>query len=149
MSGVNKVILIGNLGNDPEIKATQSGSQLANFSVATSETWKDKNTGERQEKTEWHKVVMFGRQAEVAGQYLQKGSKVFIEGKLSTRKWEDKSGNTRYTTEIVGSYMQMLGEKSQQPPQTDGRPVIANFDNAAPSARDAGVEMDFDDDIPF
>lgn len=106
--GINKVILVGNLGNDPEVRYTPSGSAVANVTIATSETWKDKNTGQKQEKTEWHRVVMFNRLGEIAGEYLKKGSKVYIEGKLQTRKWQDKNGQDRYTTEIVAHEMQML-----------------------------------------
>jgi len=108
MSGVNKAMIIGNLGNDPEMNNLPSGDAVANLSIATSESWKDKNTGEKVEKTEWHRVVAFGRLAEIMGQYLNKGSKVFIEGSLQTRKWQDKNGNDRYTTEIKAKEMQML-----------------------------------------
>lgn len=120
--GVNKVILVGNLGNDPEIKQLNNGSAVANISLATSETWIDKATNEQKEKTEWHRVVLFGKLAEVAGQYLQKGSQVYIEGQLQTRKWQDQSGQDRYTTEIVvqgfNGVMQMLGSRgdNSQPP---------------------------------
>jgi single-strand DNA-binding protein len=107
--GVNKVILIGNLGADPETRAMPSGSTVANLRVATSESWRDKQTGEQQERTEWHRVAFFGRLAEVAGEYLRKGSQVYIEGSLRTRKWQDKQGNERYSTEIVGNDLQMLG----------------------------------------
>jgi single-strand DNA-binding protein len=107
--GINKVILIGNLGQDPEVRAMPSGSSVANLRIATTESWRDKQTGENKEVTEWHTVVLFGRTAEVAQQYLRKGSSVYIEGRLRTRKWQDKSGNDRYTTEIVGNDMQMLG----------------------------------------
>lgn len=106
--GVNKVILVGNLGNDPDIRYTQNQKQVANLSVATSDQWTDKATGQRQERTEWHKVVMFDRLAEIAGQYLKKGSKVYIEGKLQTRKWQNQQGQDQYTTEIVANEMQML-----------------------------------------
>ncbi|NCA72909.1 MAG: single-stranded DNA-binding protein, partial [Sphingobacteriia bacterium] len=106
MSGINKVILIGNLGADPEIRYTPSGDAVATLRIATSETWKDKQTGERMERTEWHRVILWRRLAEIAGQYLHKGSKVYIEGKLQTRKWTDQSGQDRYTTEIVGNEMQ-------------------------------------------
>lgn len=126
--GVNKVILVGNLGKDPDIRYMPSGGAVANFSVATSESWKDKNTGEQKEKTEWHNISIFGKLAEIAGEYLRKGSQVYIEGALQTRKWQDQSGNDRYTTEVVvqgfGGEMQMLGgklesnqQKSQQPMQ--------------------------------
>jgi single-strand DNA-binding protein len=107
--GVNKVIIIGNLGADPETRAMPSGTTVANLRVATSESWRDKQTGEQQERTEWHRVALFGRLAEVAGEYLRKGSQVYIEGSLRTRKWQDKQGNDRYSTEIVGNDLQMLG----------------------------------------
>ena len=107
--GVNKVIIIGNLGADPETRAMPSGTTVANLRVATSESWRDKQTGEQQERTEWHRVALFGRLAEVAGEYLRKGSQVYIEGSLRTRKWQDKQGNERYSTEIVGNDLQMLG----------------------------------------
>lgn len=130
-SGVNKAIIVGNLGDDPKTSVLPQGGAVTNFSVATSESWKDKNTGQMQERTEWHKVVMFNRLAEVAGEYLSKGSKVYVEGKIQTRKWKDQSGQDRYTTEIVGNQMQMLDSKEAkpQPQQSKG---------------------DFDDeDIPF
>ncbi|WP_432471179.1 single-stranded DNA-binding protein [Amphritea sp. HPY] len=111
--GVNKVILIGNLGNDPETKYLPSGNAVTNITVATSESWKDKNTGQQQERTEWHRVVFFNRLAEIAGEYLRKGSKVYLEGSLRTRKWQDQSGQDRYTTEIVASEMQMLDGRSE------------------------------------
>ena len=107
--GVNKVILVGNLGNDPEIRYTQAGAAITNISVATSETWKDKQTGQPQERTEWHRVVFFNRLAEIAGEYLRKGSQVYVEGSIRTRKWQDQSGADRYSTEVVGNEMQMLG----------------------------------------
>jgi single-strand DNA-binding protein len=107
--GINKVILIGNLGADPETRAMPSGTTVANLRVATSESWRDKQTGEQQERTEWHRVALFGRLAEIAGEYLKKGSQVYIEGSLRTRKWQDKQGNERYSTEIVGNELQMLG----------------------------------------
>ena len=107
--GINKVILVGNLGNDPEVRYSANGAAIANISIATKESWKDKNTGEQQERTEWHRVVMFNRLGEIAGEYLRKGSQVYIEGKLQTRKWQDQSGNDRYSTEIVANEMQMLG----------------------------------------
>ena len=133
--GVNKVILVGNLGADPDIRYTSNGGAIANLSIATSESWKDKTSGEKKEKTEWHRVVLFGRLGEIAGEYLKKGSKVYLEGKLQTRKWQDKDGNDRYTTEIVASEMQMLDGASSRPAQQS---------NASPKA-----EADFDDDIPF
>jgi single-strand DNA-binding protein len=145
--GINKVILVGNLGSDPEVRYTASGSAVANISVATAESWKDKNTGEKQERTEWHRVVMFGRLGEIAGEYLKKGSQVYIEGRLQTRKWQDKNGNDRYTTEIVANDMQMLGGRA-------GGSGSASYDNSkaapAPAAQPAAAGADdFDDDIPF
>lgn len=112
--GINKVILVGNLGNDPEVRYMPQGGAVANLSVATSESWNDKVTGEKREETEWHRVVFYGRLAEIAGEYLRKGSKVYLEGKLKTRKWTDKDGIERYTTEIVGSEMQMLDGRQEQ-----------------------------------
>jgi single-strand DNA-binding protein len=137
MSSVNKVIIVGNLGKDPEIRYTSAGKPIANITVATSETWKDKNTGEKREKAEWHKVTFFDKLAEIVGQYLKKGSKIYLEGKLQTRKWQDKDGQDRYTTEIVGSEMKMLSGKG------DGESRSA----PAPAASNAG--NDFDDDVPF
>ncbi len=136
MSSVNKVIIVGNLGKDPEIRYTSAGKPIANITVATSETWKDKNTGEKREKAEWHKVTFFDKLAEIVGQYLKKGSKIYLEGKLQTRKWQDKDGQDRYTTEIVGSEMKMLSGKG------DGESRSA----PAPAASNAG--NDFDDDLP-
>lgn len=141
--GINKVILVGNLGQDPEIRYTQNSVAIANMSVATSESWKDKNTGEQKEVTEWHRVVMYKRLAEIAGEYLRKGSKVYIEGQLKTRQWKDNNGNDRYTTEIVAKEMQMLdGAGSPKPAKT---PVAKPSNHPAPNVP-AG---DFDDDIPF
>jgi len=142
--GVNKVIIVGNLGNDPDTRAMPSGSSVTNLSVATSESWKDKQTGEQKDRTEWHRVAMFGRLAEIAAEYLRKGSQVYIEGRLRTRKWQDQSGNDRYSTEIVADEMQMLGGRSgssapagqaPSPPQHQSPPQ--------------GDSDDFDDDIPF
>ncbi len=149
--GVNKVILVGNLGNDPDMKYTASGVAIANISVATTDSWKDKQTGERQEKTEWHRVVFFRRLAEIAGEYLRKGSQVYIEGKLQTRKWQDKNGQDRYTTEIVGNEMQMLGgrgaEGGNRLPQSGG---FRDEVPAQPAAAQAKADNSFtDDDIPF
>ncbi|MGM0593234.1 MAG: single-stranded DNA-binding protein, partial [Pseudomonadota bacterium] len=107
--GINKVILVGNLGQDPEVRYTANGAAVANISVATSEQWTDKQTGQKQERTEWHRVVMFGRLGEIAGEYLRKGSQVYLEGKIQTRKWQDQNGQDRYTTEVVANEMQMLG----------------------------------------
>lgn len=150
MKGINKVILIGNLGQDPEIRYTSGGMAIATLSLATSESWRDKQTGEQKERTEWHRVVLVGKLAEVAGQYLKKGSQVYVEGKLQTRKWQDQSGQDRYTTEVqVDSFtgvLQMLGGKPQkaqsQPP---ARPA------ATPSAGQQSNEppFDYDDDLPF
>lgn len=155
--GINKVILVGNLGKDPEVRYMPSGSQVTNITLATSESWKDKQTGENKERTEWHSIVFFNRLAEIAGQYLKKGSQAYIEGSLRTRKWQDKDGNDRYTTEIVASEMQMLGgrggggtgsmdsdmggmgaSRPQQRPQPAAQP--------ASTGGDPGFD---DDDIPF
>jgi single-strand DNA-binding protein len=128
--GVNKVILIGNLGNDPEIRFTQAQKQIGNLSVATSESWTDKQTGQKQEKTEWHRVVLFDRLAEVAGQYLKKGSKVYIEGKLQTRKWQNQQGVDQHTTEIVANELQMLdsvGHGQAQQPYAQQQPAQQQY----------------------
>ena len=140
--GVNKVILIGNLGADPEVKYMPNGNAVANVTVATSESWKDKQSGEQKDKTEWHRVVFFRRLAEIAGEYLKKGSQVYIEGKLQTRKWQDKNGNDRYTTEIIANEMQMLGSRG------GGSTDFAAAGSAAAPAP-AAVTDEFDDDIPF
>ena len=149
--GVNKVILIGNLGQDPEVKYMPNGNAVANITVATSESWKDKNTGEQVDKTEWHRVVFFRRLAEIVGEYLKKGSKIYIEGKLQTRKWQDKNGADHWTTEVVASEMQMLdsrGGGSSDFNQSQGAPQSAP--QSAPSqTAPAPVNNDFDDDIPF
>lgn len=155
--GVNKVILIGNLGQGPEVKHMPSGGAVTNASIATSETWKDKNTGQPQERTEWHRVVFFNRLAEIAGEYLRKGSKVYIEGALRTRKWQAQDGSDRYSTEIVASEMQMLDGRgdaegsapAQQPSQRQAIPAAQNYAEASTGqAVPAGFD-DFDDDIPF
>lgn len=154
--GINKVILIGNLGNDPETKFLPSGGAVTNVSLATSESWKDKQTGQMQERTEWHRVVFFNKLAEIAGEYLKKGSKVYVEGSLRTRKWQGQDGQDRYTTEIVVSDMQMLdgrgeGAGSGQPRQ-QGYAAPASAPAAAPAAAAGGYAApsgDFDDDIPF
>lgn len=135
MSGVNKVIIVGNLGSDPEQRATQSGAAITNISVATSEKWKDKQTGQAQERTEWHRVVFFNKLAEIAAQYLKKGSKVYVEGQIRTSKWQDKDGADRYSTEIVAREMQMLDSRQSSGQAAPGQP--------APAAES------FDDDIPF
>ncbi len=149
--GVNKVILVGHLGKDPEVKYLPSGSAVANVTIATSESWKDKQSGDKQERTEWHNVVFFGKLAEIVGEYLKKGAQAYVEGSLRTRKWQDKEGKDRYTTEIVASDMQMLGSKqgggggASYNSQEDSSPSRGS---AAPSAP-AGGPPDFDDDIPF
>jgi len=177
MAGVNKVILVGNLGKDPDVRYTPDGKAITNITLATSETWKDKNTGQKQEKTEWHRIVFFGGLANIAGEYLKKGSKVYIEGKLQTRKWQDQSGQDRWTTEIVvdfGGTMQMLDSRTggdtafaqqggnnqnfqqnpspqQQAPQQ--APQQNSQQNQTPQQQPAPVsqpfEEEFDDDIPF
>jgi len=153
MASVNKVILIGNLGRDPEVRYMPSGDAVANISIATTETWKDKN-GEKQEKTEWHRVAMFGKTAEIAGEYLKKGSQVYIEGRLETRKWTDKEGQERYTTEIRADRMQMLGSRSggserMAPPEDDApRAAAAPEKKSGGAAKGSSLE-DLEDDIPF
>jgi single-strand DNA-binding protein len=148
MASVNKVILVGNLGADPEQRFLPNGDAVCNIKIATSDQWKDKGTGEKKEATEWHRVVFFRRLAEIAGQYLTKGSSVYVEGSLKTRKWQDKDGSDRYTTEIVGNEMKMLGGKSsdgesRQAPQAE-RPQA----QSAPAKKRPTFE-DMDDDIPF
>jgi len=158
--GVNKVIIIGNLGADPEARFTAGGTAVTNIRVATSDSWRDKQSGEMQERTEWHRVVFFARLAEIAGEYLRKGSKVYVEGRLQTRKWQGQDGQDRYTTEIVGNQMQMLDSRSgggggggsapfggaqsqsQQAPQQAPQPQEQ-------PAGDPGFDDDLDDDIPF
>ncbi|WP_144393858.1 single-stranded DNA-binding protein [Pleionea sediminis] len=168
--GINKVILVGNLGNDPEIRYTANGGAIANLSVATSEQWKDRNTGEPREKTEWHRVVIFGKLAEVAGEYLRKGSQVYLEGKLQTRKWQDQQGQDKYTTEVVvdiNGVMQMLGGGArsggdasfgQGQQKSYGQPQQQNYQQQQPNQnqpqgtsnqQDSGFSDNFDDDIPF
>jgi single-strand DNA-binding protein len=137
MSGLNKVQIIGHLGADPDVRYMPSGKPVANLRIATSETWKDRDTGDKKEKTEWHSVVMFDKLGEIAGEYLRKGSLVYVEGKLQTRKWQDKEGKDRYSTEIVGQQMQMLG----------GRPQGERQAPAQQETAEGGSE--FDDDIPF
>jgi len=152
--GINKVILIGNLGADPETRAMPSGTTVANLRVATSESWRDKQTGEQQERTEWHRVAFFGRLAEVAGEYLRKGSQVYIEGSLRTRKWQDKQGNERYSTEIIGNELQMLGGRGGAG-GAGAAPVSAGAGSASPpsyaeeSTGGGSRSEEFDDDIPF
>ena len=176
--GINKVILVGNLGQDPDTKAMPSGMTVCNIRIATSESWKDKTSGEMKEQTEWHSVAMFGRLAEIAGEYLKKGSQVYIEGRLRTRKWQDKSGNDRYTTEIVANEMQMLGGRGGGMGGQSGAASGGQYGGpsggqggeygegggggrraAAGGSRSGGdpqgepvrtsTENDFDDDIPF
>jgi single-strand DNA-binding protein len=167
--GVNKVIIVGNLGADPETRAMPSGSTVANLRIATTENWKDRTSGEQQERTEWHRVVLFGRLGEVAAEYLRKGSQVYIEGSLRTRKWTDKQGTERYSTEIVGNDMQMLGgrgggggggagaggaggERGSGGSAGSGRPPRDEGEYSEPSAPSGGGgsrSEDFDDDIPF
>jgi single-strand DNA-binding protein len=168
--GVNKVILIGNLGADPETRAMPSGSTVANLRIATSESWKDKTSGEQQERTEWHRVALFGRLAEIASEYLRKGSQVYIEGSLRTRKWQDKQGQERYSTEIVGNELQMLGGRGggSAGGGAEGGGGGAGFRSSGPSgggggrgapqepypeysgpSGPSGEKDDFDDDIPF
>ncbi len=155
--GVNRVTILGNLGNDPEVKHTASGSAIANLTVATSESWNDKATGEKKEVTEWHRVVLFGKLAEVAGEYLRKGSQVYIEGQLRTRKWTDQSGQEKYTTEIVvgmNGVMQMLGGKQEANQQQQSgwdqpqQPKPQQHSKPTPSGQSV-PPMDFSDDIPF
>ncbi len=142
--GINKVILVGNLGADPESRAMPSGSSVTNIRVATSESWKDKSTGDQQERTEWHSVAFFGRLAEVAAEYLRKGSQVYIEGKLRTRKWQDRDGKDRWTTEIIANEMQMLGGRPGAGAPAQASAVAETLPPPSPSA---GAE--FNDDIPF
>ena len=146
--GINKVILVGNLGNDPETKAMPSGGSVTNITLATSESWKDKTTGQQQERTEWHRVVFFNRLAEIAGEYLKKGSKVYVEGSLRTRKWQDKDGKDQYTTEIVASEMQMLDGRQSGSDDESPAPKQSQSRQQAPSSAPQNFD-DFDDDIPF
>ncbi|HBE7741068.1 TPA: single-stranded DNA-binding protein [Escherichia coli] len=167
--GINKVILVGNLGQDHEVRYMPNSNAVTTLSIATSESWRDKQTGEMKEQTEWHRVVLFGKLAEVASEYLRKGSQVYIEGQLRTRKWQDQHGQDRYSTEVVvnvGGTMQMLGSRQQsgsspsqhqgsqqqgwgqpQQPVSGGQPSQAGPSSSGSSA--AGMPMDFDDDIPF
>ncbi|MDU4128670.1 single-stranded DNA-binding protein [Pantoea sp.] len=163
--GVNKVILVGNLGQDPEVRYLPNGGAVANITLATSESWRDKQTGENKEVTEWHRVVLFGKLAEVAGEYLRKGSQVYIEGQLRTRKWQDQGGQERYTTEVtvnVGGTMQMLGGKQeggqgnrpqqtqqQRAPQQQSGMQQASTELQRPAQQSNEPPVDFDDDIPF
>lgn len=146
--GVNKAIIVGNLGQDPEIRYAQSGAAIANISVATSESYNDKNTGQKVEKSEWHRIVAFGKLAEIMGEYLRKGSKVYIEGKLQTRKWQDQNGQDRYTTEIVANEMQMLDSRPQNGAQQAGNNRADSSHQQQQNAQPAPAN-DFSDDFPF
>ncbi|MYN12705.1 single-stranded DNA-binding protein [Pusillimonas sp. TS35] len=163
MASVNKVILVGNLGRDPEVRYSPDGAAICNVSIATTSTWKDKATGERREETEWHRVVFYNRLAEIAGEYLRKGRSVYVEGRLKTRKWQDKeTGQDRFSTDIVADQMQMLGGReggemgggggggdfNQAPPQRSQRPAQQQQRGAAPQSAPANL-ADMDDDIPF
>ena len=157
--GVNKVILVGNLGADPETRSMPSGMTVTNIRIATSESWKDKASGAQQERTEWHSIALFGRLGEIAAEYLRKGSQVFVEGKLRTRKWQDKQGNDRFTTEIIADNMQMLGGRAGGAGGPGGAGAMGGGAERAGSAPQreeydqspapAGAKEDFDDDIPF
>ncbi len=142
--GVNKVILVGNLGQKPEMRYTATQTAVANLSIATSESWKDKETGENRDKTEWHRVVFFGNLAEIAEKYLDKGSSVYVEGKIQTRKWQDKDGNDKYTTEVLGNQLTMLGSRSNSGPTMEPN----NSSNTPFPEDDSGPGLT-DDDIPF
>ncbi len=154
--GVNKVILVGNLGADPETRYTANGTAVTNIRLATTDSWRDRQSGEQQERTEWHRVVFFSRLAEIAGGYLRKGSQCYIEGRIQTRKWQGQDGQDRYTTEIVANEMQMLGGRSGGAPPPRGRdedsssawPAGGSADSP-PAAPKSGPPDDFDDDIPF
>jgi len=153
--GINKVILVGNLGADPDTRYMPSGKAVTNIRIATSESWKDKQTGDQQERTEWHSIVMYDKLGEIAAEYLRKGSQVYIEGKLRTRKWQDKEGKDRYTTEVIANEMQMLGGRggsgggaSSGEPRA-ARPAPAENRSTAPVADEGGGGGEFDDDIPF
>jgi len=157
MASVNKVILIGNLGKDPEVRYAPSGSAICNVTLATSRQWKDKTSGEKQEETEWHRVVFYDRLAEIAGEYLKKGRPVYVEGRLKTRKWTDKEGVEKYTTEIVADQMQLLGSRESGGDEAGGggqrsapapRPAAGRPAAAAPAKSSTGFD-DMDDDIPF
>jgi len=170
--GVNKVILVGNLGKDPEVRYMPSGGAVANVTLATAESWKDKQTGEQKDRTEWHNIVFYNRLAEIVGEYLRKGSQVYVEGSLRTRKWQDKNGQDRYTTEIIASEMQMLGSRGGSGGGYDNAPQQGGYNQApaqqsynqapqqqkpqpqsqpqqSPQGNDLGGFDDFDDDIPF
>ena len=148
--GINKVILIGNLGNDPEVRYTPNGSAVANITLATSTSWRDKQTGELQERTEWHRVAFFNRLAEIVGEYLHKGSKVYVEGSLRTRKWQDKAtGADRYTTEIIANEMQMLDSRSNNQQNQNAQQSEPSHITNTTSSTENNISQDLDDDIPF
>lgn len=161
MASINKVILIGNLGRDPEVRYTANGAAVCNITIATSRNWKDKNSGEKQEETEWHRVVFFDKLAEIAGEYLKKGKSVYVEGRLKTRKWQDKDGNDKYTTEIVADNMQMLGGRdsnadeeedetpTQQPMKPPAKRVLEKRSTTPAPAPKSSTGFDDMDDIPF
>ncbi|MGH8480179.1 MAG: single-stranded DNA-binding protein [Gammaproteobacteria bacterium] len=151
--GINKVILVGNLGAEPEVRYMPSGQAVANVGLATSDSWRDKETGENQERTEWHRVVFFGKLAEIVKEYLHKGSQVYVEGRIRTRKWQDRDGHDRYTTEIVANDMQMLGGRGGAAPMERETPPAGEAQSASPAPVSSGSETagppDLDDDIPF
>ena len=154
--GINRVILVGHLGQDPEVRYMPNGNAVANFSVATSESWKDKQTGETRDRTEWHRIVVFGKLAEIAGQYLKKGTQVYIEGQLQTRKWQDQSGQDRYTTEVVinplGGALQMLGSRENSADDSGNSTQTTSSrqqNKNEPAPQPKAPPMDFEDDIPF
>ena len=151
MASINKVILVGNLGRDPEVRYTANNDAITNISVATTDSYKDKNTGEKKETTEWHRVVFFNRLAEIAGEYLKKGSSVYIEGRLRTRKWTDNAGVEKYTTEIIGDQMQMLGGRASTGGGSEpyDAPSAPSAPAASPARPKAPPVDDLDDDIPF
>ncbi|TCP95243.1 single-strand binding protein [Cricetibacter osteomyelitidis] len=161
MAGINKAIIVGRLGNDPEMRTMPNGDAVATLSIATSESWNDRNTGERREQTEWHRVIFYRRQAEVCGEYLRKGSLVYVEGSIRTRKWQDQNGQDRYSTEIQGNTMQMLGSRNdnmggqndynQQPsqPRYNSAPTSRPAPQQSAPVQQAEPPMDFDDEIPF
>jgi|SRR5688500_19910119 len=149
MASVNKVILVGNLGRDPEVRYMPDGGAITNVSIATTDVWKDKD-GTKQDKTEWHRVVFFSRLAEIAGEYLKKGSQIYIEGRLQTRKWQDKDGQEKYTTEVIAEKMQMLGGKASGGDMGErNMPSNSGSSGNAPANRNSGRMDDFEDDIPF
>ena len=150
--GVNKVTLIGNLGNDPEVRYSGNGNAVANVSLATAESWRDKDSGEQQERTEWHRVVFFGRLAEIVSEYLHKGSQIYVEGRLQTNKWQEKEGNDRYTTQIVANEMQMLGGRGGTSNNKEPAPESDDTVDSSPKKSEPIAKSpadDFDEDIPF